>query len=126
MHSVPPCFGRIGFEDNPTTAIVLYVFRISRIASVVASVVGARFSASPLGLASAPSGSSTLIAPRVHPCPRASKLPAPWPTNICHFLPPFPPIRESLPEIPSIPAAARSRPSAANHRSAPSHPAPPP
>src|SRR6266571_4270972 len=68
----------------------------------------------------------TLIARPVHPCPRASESPAPWPTNTCHFLPRFPPKCASLPEIPSNPAAARSRPSAANHRSALSHPALPP
>src|SRR6266568_6505324 len=33
----------------------------------------------------------TLIARPVHPCPRASESPAPWPTNTCHFLPRFPP-----------------------------------
>src|SRR5467141_1834902 len=125
IYSVTPKLGRTGFEDNPTTAIVLYFFRTSRIASVVALVVGGRFSASPLGLASALSGSNTLIAPQARLCRRASKSPPPWPTNICHSLPPSPPKYESPPEIPSIPAAARSLPCAIDHRSAPSHPAPP-
>src|SRR5258708_1635180 len=105
MYSVTPKLGRIGFEDNPTTAMVLYFFRILRMASAFAS---------------APPGSSVLIARPVHLCLRASKSPAPWPTNICHFLPPSPPKCGSLPEIPSTPASARSRPSAADHRSPPS------
>src|SRR5207249_10538819 len=111
MYSVTPWLGRIGFEDSPTTAIVLYFFRSSRIVSA---------------LASAPSGSSTLIARRVHPCRRASKSLAPWPTSTGHFLPPFPPRSGSLPDPPSLLAAAHSRPFAATPRSAPSHPAPPP
>src|ERR1700726_3990035 len=117
MYSVTPKLGRVGFEDNPTTAILLYFFRSSRIASSLACVTACLKSFAPLG-------SSTLIAPRVRPCPRASRSPALWPTSICHFLPPSPPKCGSPPQIPSTPAAARSRPSAADHRSSPAHPDP--
>src|SRR6267142_129452 len=114
MYSVTPELGRIGFEDNPTTAILLYFFRSSRIASPLAC---AHTFALP--------GSSTLIAPRARPCPRASRSPAPWPTSICHFLPPSRPKCGSLPKIQSHPAAERSPPSAADNRSPPTHPDPP-
>src|SRR5260370_38896297 len=115
MYSVTPWLGRIGFEDNPTTAIVLNFFRISRIVSAPGCVKE-----------SAPSGTKILIALRVHPCLRASRSPAPWPTNIFHFLPPSPPKSLSLRRIPPTPAPARSRPFATGHRSALCTPPPPP
>src|SRR5260370_16680395 len=111
MYSVTPWLGRIGFEDNPTTAIVLNFFRISRIVSAPGCVKE-----------SAPSGTKILIALRVHPCLRASRSPAPWPTNIFHFLPTSPPKSLSLRGIPSTPPASRSRPYPPRHPSALSHP----
>src|SRR5712672_3866472 len=115
MYSVTPKLGRIGFDDNPTTAIVLYCFRSSRIASELAGV-----------LASELSGRRTLIAPQVHLCRRASESHAPWLTSICRSLPLCQWKCESLPESPSIRAAERSRPTSRGHRSTPSHPAPQP
>src|SRR5438876_10387384 len=64
MYSVTPWLGRIGFEDNPTTAIVLYFFSSSRIASVPGC---------PKEFP--PSGRSTLIArPPVFPLPHLLPL----------------------------------------------------
>src|SRR2546430_11423230 len=73
MYSVTPWLGRIGFEDNPTTAMVLLSSRIFVIASP-----------SRCPLISAPSGMSTLMAwPPVFP--------------LLHLLPLFPlPLAASL------------------------------
>src|ERR1700674_2381005 len=118
MYSVTPKLGRIGFEDNPTTAMVLYFFRSSRIASPPACVTACLKSF-------APHGRSTLIARRVRPCPPGSRSPAPSPTSICHFLPPSRSKCGSLLKPPSPQAPARSPPAVADHRSSPPHPPPP-
>src|SRR6266852_4481906 len=115
MYSVTSWLGRIGFEDNPTTAIVLQLFKISAMGS-----------APLLAPNSDLSGTSTLIASRVRPSRRRGKgalrrvpalpIPAPAPTNISHFLLVFRWKSERPPEIPSIPAAAQSLPAATNRR----------
>src|SRR5260370_41942138 len=114
MYSATPWLARIGFEDNPTTAIVLYFLRISRIVSAPGCLEK-----------SAPSGTKILIAPRVRLHRRASGSLAPWPPNISRFLPLSLSKCASLLECPSTPAAARSLPSGAGHRSALAHPDPP-
>src|SRR5437763_13495590 len=64
MYSVTPWLVRSGFEDSPTTAIVLSFLRSSRIAS-----------APGCPKAFGPSGSSTLMAwPPVFPLPRLLPL----------------------------------------------------
>src|SRR5277367_2062329 len=109
MYSVTLQLGRAGFEDNPTTAIVLYLFRISRIGSAAAIT---------------PSGNNTLIAPPTRFFPRASSISAPLPPGTSHFLPPSPQICGSPQESPSNRAAARSLPNAAVRRKSLSLPDP--
>src|SRR5271169_1946051 len=109
MYSVTPKLGRVGFEDNPTTAIVLYLFRICRIGSAEALT---------------PSGNNTLIVPPARLFPLASPKHPPSPPGTFHFLPPCQPKFESPQEIPSSRAASQSLPGATTRRKSLSLPAP--
>src|SRR6266568_4688886 len=109
MYSVTSWLGRIGFDDNPTTAIVLHFFRISAIGSAP------RFAAN-----SEPSGTSTLIELLTHSSLLVSSALVPAPTSICRSLPPSPLKFGGPPEIPSIRAAAQSLPDTVNRRQWPS------
>src|SRR5689334_10494779 len=97
MYSVTSWLGRIGFDDNPTTAIVLHFLKIS-----------ATGSALPCGTKLELSGTNTLIAPSTQAFLCAAPSRAPAPQTTCHSLPSSPPKSESPPETPSTPAAARS------------------
>src|SRR5436305_13611562 len=99
MYSVTSWLGRVGFDDNPTTAIVLHFCSISAIGS--APLFAAK---------SEPSGTRTFIASQARPLRLVSSAPDPALTSLYHSLPTSPPRFEWPPGIRSTPATAQSLP----------------